>query len=232
MSDSIFNGETTPEVVTPTEIQLPPEVSEFVGEGKKYRSAEEALKAVPHAQKHIQTLEQEMAQLREEVSKRKAAEELLEEIKSGIVQPSEVTPTSKNVDPEEIYKTVSKVIEQREAQQSAQINISEVTKTFTDKFGTKAEEVYVKLANDTGLSIPELNKLAARSPTAVFKLAGFVPQQSAPVGKITSSVNTESLHQGNNEPLSARVPQGASTKDMVNAWKIAGEKVKQQLQST
>jgi hypothetical protein len=40
-------------------------------------------------------------------------------------------------------------------------------------------------------------------------------------------VNTEGNFSQQKVELSAKVPKGASTKDLVNAWKIAGEKVKQ-----
>ncbi len=33
--------------------QIPTEAAELVGDGKKYQSVEDALKSVPHAQKHI-----------------------------------------------------------------------------------------------------------------------------------------------------------------------------------
>ena len=68
--------------------QIPTEAAELVGDGKKYSSVEDALKSVPHAQKHIQTLESELATLKEELMKRRTTEELLDEIKSG-VQPKE-----------------------------------------------------------------------------------------------------------------------------------------------
>jgi len=64
------------------------------------------------------------------------------------------------------------------------------------------------------------------SPEAVLKLAGIKKDQS--VGKPSSSVNTEGNFNSQTQELSARVPLvGATTKDVVNAWKIAGEKVKQ-----
>ncbi len=66
------------------QFQIPTEAADFVGDGKKYNSVEDALKSVPHAQKHIQTLESELAAAREELAKRRTTEELLDEIKSGI----------------------------------------------------------------------------------------------------------------------------------------------------
>ena len=43
---------------------VPPELSEFVGEGKKYGTVEAALASIVPAQQHISTLEQENNELR------------------------------------------------------------------------------------------------------------------------------------------------------------------------
>jgi hypothetical protein len=51
----------------PKTFEIPTEVQSLVGEGKKYQSPEDALKSVPHAQKHIETLESELAEAREEL---------------------------------------------------------------------------------------------------------------------------------------------------------------------
>ena len=48
--------------------EIPTEAQALVGEGKKYASAEEALRSVPHAQQHIKTLEEEMAQLKRDLA--------------------------------------------------------------------------------------------------------------------------------------------------------------------
>jgi len=62
----------------------------------------------------------------------------------------------------------------------------------------------------------------------VLRLADLEPSVQTNVPKTSGSVNTEAL--AVNKPraeVSAKVPKGASTKDLVNAWKAAGEKVKQ-----
>ncbi len=83
-NNSIFTPPETPaEPISSPKIELPPEVLEFVGEGKKYSNPVDALKSVPHAQKHISTLEAELAQTKTELEKRRTAEELLNEIKSS-----------------------------------------------------------------------------------------------------------------------------------------------------
>lgn len=230
MSETIFEGTTIPnaEPVTPVSV-VPPEIAELVGEGKKYRSVEDALKSVPHAQSHIQRLEDEAKALREDLARRKTTEELLEELKaSGL--PKEPTPQGSvpSVDPNAIEGVVAKLLEQKEAQRAARDNISKVVSSFQETFGdrVKAEEMYNKVAEEAGLSVTALNNLAATSPEAVLRLAGITRKQGGtPPAKVASSVNTDALNQGNPSELSARVKTGATTKDLVNAWRIAGQKI-------
>jgi hypothetical protein len=206
--------------------QIPTEAAELVGDGKKYSSVEDALKSVPHAQKHIQTLESELAAAREELAKRKTAEELLDEIKSGI-QP-QATPAGSEFDQDKLLQLVDQTLEQKERQRAAKTNAESVASKFTEKYGQKAEEVYNTVAKESGLTIQQLNSLAASSPKIVLKLAGLEGVSAPVAGKPNSTVNTEALNNTKVDAnqLSARVKQGATTKDLVNAWKIAGEKVK------
>lgn len=207
------------------QFQIPTEAAELVGDGKKYQSVEDALKSVPHAQKHIQTLESELAAAREELSKRRTTEELLDEIKSGI-QPKE-NPQSVEFDQDKLMQLVDQTLEVKERQKLAKSNASQVAAKFTEKFGTDAETVYKSVAKENGLSEQQLNSLAASSPNVVLKLAGLAEAKIAPVSKSSSSLNTQALTQKvDSSTLSARVKQGATTKDLVNAWKIAGEKAK------
>ena len=207
------------------QFQIPTEAAELVGDGKKYSSVEDALKSVPHAQKHIQTLESELATLKEELMKRRTTEELLDEIKSG-VQPKE-NLQGVEFDQDKLMQLVDQTLEVKERQRLAKTNASQVAAKFTEKFGTEAETVYKSVARENGLSEQQLNSLAASSPNVVLKLAGLAEAKTAPVSKSSSSVNTQALNQKvDPSALSARVKQGATTKDLVNAWRIAGEKAK------
>ena len=210
------------------QFQIPTEAVDFVGDGKKYNSVEDALNSVPHAQKHIQTLESELATLKEELTKRKTAEELLDELKSGIQQP-ENTTQSVGIDQDKITELLNQTLENREKQAKAKANADAVARKFVEKYGDKAEEVYNRVAQESGLNAQQLNSLAASSPNIVLKLSGL-EGSATPVGKPTSTVNTQALTgKADASTLSARVKPGATTKDLINAWKIAGEKVKSQL---
>lgn len=230
MSEENIIDQKTPEdqsspAPAPT-FTIPTEASDFVGDGKKYQSVEDALKSVPHAQKHIQTLESELATLKEELAKRKTAEELLEAMKSNVQ--SENTPPSVEFDENKLIAIVNQSIEAKEKQLTAKQNATLVANKFTEKFGDKAEEAYNILAKESGLTVQQFNSLAASSPKMVLKLAGIEEGKSIPPAHSSGTINTQNL---NTKPAeaSARVPKGASTKDMVAAWRAAGDKVKQNL---
>ena len=219
-------NEATQTDTPPKAFEIPTEAQEFVGEGKKYESPEDALKAVPHAQQHIQTLESELAEVKEELTKRKTAQELLDEIKSG-TQPVENTTQSVDVNQDTLEQLVQSTIDKRENAQSARANAKVVAEKFTMKFGANAESAYNQIAIESGLNVQQLHNLAATSPNAVLKLAGL-DDKVATTSPSSGSVNTETLQGGPAGTISARVPRGASTKDLVKAWKNAGEKVKSQ----
>lgn len=234
--ESIFSSDQDGEAVvqnsTVADIALPPEVQEFVGEGKKYKSLQDALKSIPHAQTHIQRLEQELTEAKTAAAKAVAMEELLEEINKSKVQPApQSTPASSGVQDVDLDSVVEQALARKEAQKVAQANAQKVINAFQVKFGEQSEAQFIKLAEENGLPISYLNTLAQTSPQAVLKLAGIVQEQPKSVPHASSSVKTEGQFNQNNQELSAQVPLvGASTKDVLNAWKIAGLKVQQKNQ--
>lgn len=231
--ENIFSADQAPESVVENppvnDSQLPPEVQEFVGEGKKYKSLQDALKSIPHAQSHIEKLEQELVEARTEAAKARAMDELLEEINKSKVQVApQSTPASNTPKDVDINSAVEQVMARREAQKVAKENAQEVINAFQAKFGDQSEAQFVKLAQDTGLPLNYLNSLAQTSPKAVLKLAGMVSEAPKNVPHSTSTVKTEGQFNSSNQELSSRVPLvGASTKDVLNAWKTAGIKAQQ-----
>ena len=215
MTEDIFE-QATPDIEEP---QVPEAVSELVGADKKYKSVEDALKSIPHAQSHIQKLEEEAAQLREELTKRRTTEELLDELKATGL-PEKTTQAA--IDSETLVKAVEGVLSQREEQKRSQQNIASVVASFNTQYGEKGPEMYKKVAEESGLPIAALNNLAARSPSAVLKLAGITQVSQTP-GKTTSTVNTEAFKPVPSTNNIRVKPVGSSTKELVAAWKAAGE---------
>ena len=204
---------------------IPPELVDWVGEGKKYSSVDEVYKAFPHAQQHIDTLSAKVASLEEEVNKRKSAEEILNEIRSR--ETAQQKPTSQGVEVNQavLSEVVSRELAAQEAKRSAQANIQVFKQAFEATWGDKAEEQYTKLSQETGFSFDELNAMAAKSPTAILKLAG-VEAKKVPSVNIGSSVNTQALlNQTRQKEFPSSKVSGGSTQDLLDAMSRAREKV-------
>lgn len=210
------------EAPSPTNSQ-PQAFSDLVGEGKKYATVEAAMASIPHAQTHISKLEQELAQLREEVNKRQTTEQILDEFKSKM-QPSGTT-NPKEVSQDEIVRLVEQVVTQTKVKEQAEQNSKLVVNKFVELFGQdKAKEQFLKLSQETGLPLSELNVLASKSPSALFKLAGIGSNPNTSPAKIGSDINPGSSAPAS--PIKANVT-GNSSKDLLDAWRRAGEKVRQ-----
>lgn len=225
---TIFNGEvdqTPPVVTSPPPPVVPTELQELVGQGKKYATLDDAIKSVPHAQTHIAKLEQEAAQLREELQKRKAAEDLLADIKAGITQQGETTPKV-DLSQETVSNIVKNVLKQEQESNIQAQNAKSVMTAFETAFGDKqkAEQEYIKIAEKNNLPVQMLNQLAMTSPEAVLNLAGL-KKTTQPVGKVSSDVNTINFNTTEPEMPSAKLKPGATTKDMVAALQAARQKV-------
>ena len=210
----------------PKAFEIPTEAQELVGEGKKYQSPEDALKSVPHAQKHIETLESELASVKEELTKRQTTQELIDELKSGS-QPVENTTQSAEINQDNVMDLVNETLSIREKKAQADSNAKQVAAKFTAQYGDKAEATYNSIAKELNVTVTQLNELASSAPSIVLKAAGL-SAATAPVGNTTGSVNTEALTNTTSpQALSAKVESG-STKDLLRAWGRAGEKIKQQ----
>lgn len=210
-------------VATPSAPSIPTELQDYVGEGKKYKSMDEVYKAFPNAQKHISTLETEMAQLKEELQKRRTAQELLDDIRNGIKQP-ESTSQGVELNQDVVSEIVRKELTRTKQSELQEQNTSLVRDSFLNTFGDKAEAMYNKIAEDSGLSVAELNSLTAKSPKAVLRLAGLEGKKQSIPGKTSSDVNTQSLNT-NIQQNDGKLGLYPNSKDLANAWKASRDKV-------
>lgn len=229
-NESIFNGESAAVTPESTEANTPSGQTDSSAETllqsivaedgrQKYNSVAEALKALQYSQDFIEALKGEKTALAEEVAKRKSAEEVLEQLKRGN-NDDEVTTQPSEFDVTKLESLIEQKLRTAESQKAASLNVDQVKNSLTAKFGDKAEEIYIKAAEDSGISLTQLNTLSATSPKAVLKLVGI--DSVAPQGSFSSgSVNTQSLKPTQATP-SAKVKSGM-TRDLVSAWKAAGE---------
>jgi hypothetical protein len=215
---------TTPASSSPPFV-LPDEAKDFVGEGKKYATIEDALKSVPHAQKFIDEqknrlteLEAETLRLKEELSQKKQMEDYLESLKQTqlVGTPPPAVP--------DLDSLLDQKLSERERNQKAQMNLLAVDSEMKKHYGEKAKDIFATKAQELGISINDLTKLAATSPNAFYKMFELKP--NAALGtKTATSINTDGLGSTVQPTPSARVGKvGATTKDLVTAWDNAKPK--------
>lgn len=195
----------------------------------KYKTVADALNGLLHAQNFIPTLlsekeqkDAEIARLRVEAEKARTLEETLAALTSK--QEQAHNTNAPVIDEKTIAELVNRQLTQAEQAKLAQANISSVVSSLQSAFGSDAEKKYNDAAAEAGLSVQEMNALAAKSPKAVLRMLG-VTQQSAPQKQNThfpqsSSVNTAALTP-NQDSFVGRNPKstliGATTQDLQEA---------------
>lgn len=193
----------------------------------KYKSVEDALVGLKHAQEYIPQIkskateaEQEMQRLKDEVERLKSLENTVLEL----TQKRENASTNgSSLSEEDIAKLVENTLSRKQQAEVQTNNINSVVQAVTSRYGADSEKVFYTKAQELGLSIEEMNALAARTPKAVLTLLG-VSETAAPkqanVSPTTGSVNT-SAFQPNPETFlgreTTRVTIGATSDDLRQA---------------
>lgn len=201
---------------------VPPELAELVGEGKKFKTVEAAYQALPHQVSHISKIELENSQMREELTRRKTAEELLVDMRQNAAPPA-VTPAGVEVNANVVSEIVKQQLAATKLEDVQSANTASVVNAFRTNFSEKAETVYNKLAQDNGMSVADINALAARAPQAVLNLAGL-QNKPAPAPTFSSDVNPLALGQNSAPTIgNARVTNYGNSKDVADGMRRAKE---------
>lgn len=221
MTTIFEDGATPPAPAANTQPTLPDEVAELIGEGKKYATAEEALKSVPHAQKHIATLEAEMKALKEDLGKAKSAEEVYETVKEMMATGKQPSPAAVTTVVPDLDTLLDRKLEAREQALKAKENTELVKQALVAQFGDKAIDVYKEKAATLGIGVEFLNDLCAKSPNAAFELLGVKPARTVSPTTQKGTVNTTLLNATKTTPQPKSVMGGAPTSEVIQAWRAA-----------
>lgn len=239
MSDSLFNDAGTP---TPASDKISASAELFAtklmeirnerGE-PKYDSIEKALDALNHSQTYIpqlkhekETLEQEVARLREDLAKRQGIEEVISRLSP---QPHTEAPNTQAapvaLDEAAVQQMLQRALTEQESKKLAEQNLSAVRSALVAKFGEKAADEVKTKAASLGLPMSEVDRIAATSPSAV--LAWF--NASSPASSSAPVRSTVSLPTGG-EPAKVSRPEksilrGASSKDQAEFMRRIREEV-------
>lgn len=167
--------------------------------GEQWSDPEVIAKGKLESDRYITDLERQLSELREDLAKNKAAEELLAKVtgQGETVSQSQSKPKNNNEDGStdanttsevDINDLVEKALAQREANQKVQSNLQRVNQALEETFGTDAKDVVSQKATDLGLSMERMQEIAKESPDAFMALLGQ-PKREGGFAK-ESTVNT------------------------------------------
>jgi hypothetical protein len=246
VAGTIFTKEGTPAPAgTPTDpagerapLQVQPDLTQVFGDTlaqiknengeQKYKDVFTALSALKHTQEHVKTLEDENNKYRSEGIKAQTMDEVLQQIEA--TKQTKQEPTSSvelNVDQQR--EMTFNTIKEYEAQKAATANKAAVSDALLGKFKDqgKAIEAFNSKAQELGLTPAVLENLAATSPKAVLEY--FADSKGNSFKPTEGTVNTAAMQSANPaQPAKKNIMHGASTADIMAAWRSAGQSVSQE----
>lgn len=175
--------------------------------GDNFLDPEVVAKSKLEADAFITNLENQNAELREDLGKHNYAKDLLEQLQDKTTHVANVKPEPTSIDPSntssdsstkllesgDLESLISDTLTKREAQVKTDANLLAVDSKLKELFGTEADKTVEAKAQELGLSMEHLKTMAAESPQAFFALIGErVEKIVNPVAQ--STVNTGGVY--------------------------------------
>lgn len=199
----------TEQITEQTQTETPPQESFLQklveAKGENWKDPEVLAKGKLEADGYIKTLEDQLAQMREDMKKQDYQAQLLEQLQNKATETATVdTATPNNIGSTETQNTtaslsendleslVEKTLVKREQDSVIKQNLSQVDQELVNSFGTEAEATVRNKAQELGMSMERLRDIAAESPTAFFALIGQPQKTFSPM--VQGSVRTEGVN--------------------------------------
>lgn len=225
MTDLFTDVQETPEIQPDDEGKYH---SVIVGEGKKYADDEALAKSIIHKEVHISKIEQENAELRQQLSTVRSVEEILADQQNNVSEPSEPntngddTALNQGLSEADVEKKIEARIEAVRQADLAEDNVKRVVDFVSKSHGANARTAWTEKAKEVGMSSDDLQNLAKANPSLVMNLFNkpteASPMQNAPVSSTTvdpskMSMNregkpTEGLHKSSSQWAAVRKENG------------------------
>ena len=207
-TDSAATAQTE-QTTEQTTTETPPQES-FVqklveAKGENWKDPEVLAKGKLEADGYIKTLEDQLAQMREDMKKQDYQAQILEQLQNKATESTavnngvpnnngDINPqnTTAGIDEETLKSLVEQTLTQREKDNTVQQNLSQVDKELESSFGTEAAATVQKKAQELGMSMDRLRDIAAESPSAFFTLIGQPQKTFSPM--VQGSVRTEGVN--------------------------------------
>lgn len=190
----------------------------------KYKDVQTALEALKHSQEFIPQLKQDkeateakLAALAAEVERLKNIEQSVEKLTQQNSQQQQ-TPAA-GISAEQVATMVNQTLTQREREVIQKANLTSVVSAVQQAFGADAEKTFYSKASELGMSVEEVNILAAKSPAVVLKLFGLDQKKTVQQSSSSSgSVNTAAMQPNENTYIgrnNTTITVGATTQDLM-----------------
>lgn len=205
--------------------QIPDEVAELVGPGKKYATIELALKALKPSQEHIARLEAEAVELKRKAEAAVSQDGMYEAVQE-LLKAQGKPPVAAGLDEATVASLVDRQLAAAQAQAVKSANVTAFKTVFEKTYGEKAKDAFNGKAAALGLTPAYLTALAETSPQAALELFGLKQAPTAGM-KTQSSVNTEMFNHNQQTPPPKRnlISGGASRADLQSAWNETKKRV-------
>lgn len=183
--EDLFSNNAVP--AAPQEVDPKAAYEQLVGEGKKYASNELLAASRIHADKFIEKLQGENAELRNELNSRLTVEQMMTKLSdrqgtndgsgnrdnmSPPPQNLEVNPPSVQLTEEAIAKLVQKELATQSSRTTAQANTAVVVNELKKQYGDNYVEHMQARLNELGISKEAAIQMASTMPKAYIELVG------------------------------------------------------------
>jgi hypothetical protein len=175
--------------------------------GENWKDPEVLAKGKLEADTYIQTLEEQIKQMREDLGKQEYSKQLLDQLQNKATESTTVNSAMANnkdngsasegntkpeVSEESLKSLVEQTLTQREQQATVKQNLSVVEEELKKSFGTEAQAYVQNKAKELGINLKRMEEIASESPTAFFALLGEPKKSFTPM--VQGSVRTEGVN--------------------------------------
>lgn len=233
-SDSIFpesNSQTPANNVNTGNVDNAPAIdslADLLGSIKnergepKYKNIQDAMVALKHSQEYIPQLTQKLSEKDTELSTARAESAKIAELErtlQALTQSREAPPPTGNqgFSEEKIAELVNQTLSRNQAQDVQKNNVKRVVEDMVKQYGPDAQKTYEAKAAEIGMSVAQLNALAATTPQAVLNLMGVTAPKPVANQTQATQYNSEAF-QPRQDSFIGKNPKpmiiGATTQDL------------------
>ena len=194
----------------PADVDVETAKAALIGEGRKYKTADDGIKALYHSQAHIARLEREMAEAKAALAERKNGEDLL-----ALLEQKLKTPNNQGTPPEPKVEEVKNIDTLTKAEIAALLderlnvskklsieeqNLNSVVKTLEENWGPSFKQDLKAKATAMGVSEDYLLTLAKQSPQVFISAVGGNVKRGSPTDSLPPRTSQRGVPANDNQP--------------------------------